>query len=119
VKSLRLGRGNLLDAWAGEKNGELWLYNAHIPTYPPAKTFNHEPKRTRKLLVHRRELDRLTAAVQRKGETLVPLRIYFNGRGIAKVELGVARGKRKVDKRESEKQRDWDLQRRRLLREKG
>ena len=119
VKSLRHGRGSLLDAWAGERNGELWLNEAHIPVYENAGPASHEPKRRRKLLVSKRERDRLLGRVQREGVTLVPLSIYFNARGLAKVELAIARGKRKYDKRESEKTRDWQRQRQRLMREKG
>jgi SsrA-binding protein len=118
VKSLREGKGSLVDAWAGEKGGELWLFNAYIPEYGPAR-FNHEPKQPRKLLVSRRERERLLGAVAKEGVTLVPLSIYFNDRGIAKVDLGFARGKKKHDKRESIKQRDWDRQKARLIREHG
>ncbi len=119
VKSLRAGRASIVEAYASDKGGELFLYNAHIPIYEPAGRFNHAPKRIRKLLVHRRELARLTGLVRREGYTLVPLSLYFNERGIAKIELGLARGKRKVDKRESEKRRDWQRQKARLMREKG
>ena len=119
VKALRQGRANLSDAWAGGKDGDLWLLNAHIPRYEAASRDNHEPKQPRKLLVHRRERDRLMMATQAEGVTLVPLAIYFNQRGIAKVELGVARGKHKYDKRETEKQRDWARQKHRLMRDRG
>jgi SsrA-binding protein len=119
VKSLRAGRGSLSDSYAGEKEGELYLFNAHIPSYAAASRFNHETRRARKLLVHRRQLDRLLGAIQRDGVTLVPLAIYFNDRGIAKVELGVARGKRQYDKRETEKRRDWQRQKQRLMRDRG
>ncbi|MCZ6604130.1 MAG: SsrA-binding protein SmpB [Alphaproteobacteria bacterium] len=119
VKSLRAGRGSLVDAWAGDKGGELWLFNAHIPTYEAANRFNHAPKRPRKLLVKARERDKLLGAVQRQGITLVPLAIYFNARGIAKVDLGIAKGKRKYDKRQTEKDRDWQRQKNRLLRDRG
>ena len=119
VKSLRAGRASIVESYASDKNGELFLYNAHIPIYEPAGRFNHAPKRTRKLLVHRRELARLTGLVRRDGYTLVPLSLYFNERGIVKIELGLARGKRKFDKRESEKRRDWQRQKARLMREKG
>jgi len=119
VKSLRAGRGSLADSYAGEKDGELYLFNAHIPAYAAASRFNHEARRPRKLLVHRRQLDRLIGATQREGVTLVPLSIYFNDRGIAKVELGIARGKRQYDKRETEKKRDWQRQKQRLMREGG
>jgi SsrA-binding protein len=120
VKSLREGRGNLQDSYAGEMHGELYLFNAHIPEYrQAARFFQHEPKRPRKLLLHRRERDRLLGAAQREGVTLIPLSLYFNRRGIAKVDLGLARGKRKYDKRESEKERSWNREKQRLLREKG
>ncbi len=119
VKALRQGRGSLSDAWAGGRNGELWLFNAHIPQYEAGSRFNHEPKQPRKLLVRKRERDRLVMAVQAEGVTLVPISIYFNPRGIAKVELGVGRGKQKYDKRATEKSREWDRQKGRLLRDRG
>ncbi len=119
VKSLRQGRASIGEAYAADQGGDLYLINAQIPVYEAANRFNHEPKRPRKLLVHRRERSRLIGLVQRQGYTLVPLRLYFNNRGIAKVELGLARGKRQVDKRETEKQRDWQRQKARLMREKG
>ena len=119
VKSLRAGRVSLNEAWAGAQRGELYLMNCHVPEYKEAGSLNHLPTRPRKLLVHRREMIRLIDAVRRDGRTLVPLRIYFNERGVAKVELAVAHGKRKSDKRESAKARDWQRQRARLMREKG
>ncbi len=119
VKSLREGRSSIADAYAGERNGELWLYNAYIPEYLQANRFNHETRRPRKLLMHRREIGRLMGAVDRDGMTVVPLRIYFNDRGRAKVELAVARGKKLHDKRETSKQRDWGREKARLMREKG
>jgi len=119
VKSLRQGRCSVSEAYAQDQGGELYLLNAHIPPYEAANRFNHEPRRPRKLLVHRRELARLIGQVQRGGYTLVPLSIYFNARGIAKVELGLAHGKRKIDKRETEKKRDWQRQKARLLRERS
>jgi len=119
IKSLRGGRGNIAEAYATEKDGEIWLYNCYIPEYHAGSHFNHEPRRARKLLLHRREIDRLIGAVEREGVTLVPLDIHFNARGIAKVQLGIARGKKKYDKRESEKARDWQRQKQRLLRAKG
>lgn len=119
VKSLRAGSGSIAEAYADVKDGELHLLNAYIPEYKSANRFNHEPRRPRKLLVHARERDRLVGAVQRRGVTLIPLAIYFNERGIAKLRLGVARGKRKVDKRETEKARDWQRQKARLLREQA
>ena len=119
VKSLRRGKASIGEAYATEEKGELYLLNAQIPPYEAANRFNHEPKRPRKLLVHRREMDRLVGLVKREGYTLVPLRLYFNERGIAKLELGLARGKRKQDKRETEKKRDWQREKARLMREKG
>ncbi len=119
VKSLREGKGSLVDAWAGERDGELWMFNCYIPKYAPAKNTHHEERRPRKLLVNRREMDRLFAEIHREGVTLVPLSIYFNKRGIAKVDLGIAAGKRKYDKRQAEKARDWDRQKARLLRDHG
>ncbi|MEM7170609.1 MAG: SsrA-binding protein SmpB [Pseudomonadota bacterium] len=119
VKSLRLGRGSIAEAYVAEKSGELYLQGAHIPEYEGANRFNHEPRRLRKLLLHRRELGRLSGQVRRQGYTIVPLEIYFNGRGIAKTLLGLAQGKRKVDKRQTVKARDWDRQRARLMRDRG
>ena len=119
VKSLRMGRCSLAESYAGEKDGELYLLNAHIAPYGPASMFNHEPKRPRKLLLHRKESDRLLGLTRRGGYTLVPLSVYFNERGIAKVEIGLARGKRKADKRESDKKRDWERDKARLMRDKG
>jgi SsrA-binding protein len=119
VKSLRNGRSNIQDAYAGELKGELYLFNAYIPEYSQAGRYGHETRRPRKLLVHRREMDKLLGAVRRDGMTLVPLQLYFNDRGIAKVQLGLARGKRKQDKREAEKERDWQRERGRLLRARG
>ena len=119
VKSLRQGRSNITDAYAGPRDGELWLYNAYIPEYLQANRFNHETRRPRKLLLHKREISRLVGAVDREGMTVVPLKIYFNDRGRAKVELAVARGKKLHDKRETSKKRDWGREKARLMREKG
>ncbi len=119
VKSLRQGRATITEAYAGGKGGELFLFNAHIPEYLAASRFNHDPKRPRKLLLHKREVRKLLAAVEREGMTIVPLSIYFNDGGRAKVELGRARGKHKYDKRAAVKDRDWKLQKARLMREKG
>ncbi len=119
VKSLRQGRASIGEAYAGEDSGELFLLNANIPRYEAASRFNHEPKRPRKLLLHGRERDRLLGLIRREGYTLVPLRLYFNARGIAKVEIGLARGKRKIDKRETEKKRDWQREKARLMRERS
>jgi SsrA-binding protein len=119
VKSLRKGQGSIKEAYAREQGGELFLMNGHIPPYEAANLFNHEPKRPRKLLLRRRELAKLLGQIRREGYTVVPLSLYFNERGMAKVELGLARGKRKADKRQSEKQRDWQREKQRLLRAKG
>jgi len=119
IKSLREGRSNIGDAYAGEKGGELWLYNAYIPEYLQANRFNHETRRPRKLLLHRREISRLVGAVDKEGMTIVPLRVVFNDRGCAKVELAVARGKKLHDKRETERKRDWGREKARVMREKG
>ena len=118
VKSLRVGGASIAEAYAGPQGGEIFLFNAHIPEYKAAKHFGHEPKRPRKLLLKRRDVGRLTGAVQRAGITMVPLSLYFNERGIAKVQLGLAKGKRKTDKRDTEKQRDWQRDKARLMREK-
>ena len=119
VKSLRTGKANIGESYAMAKAGELFLVNAYIPEYLMANRFNHEPRRPRKLLVHRTQARRLAAAVQREGMTLVPLKLYFTPRGIAKVELGIARGKKLHDKRETAKARDWARDKARLLRGKG
>ena len=116
VKSLREGRGNITESYAGEKGGEIFLFNAYIPEYGPASRFNHEPRRPRKLLLHKREARKLIGAAVRKGVTLVPLSIYFNDRGRAKVELALATGKRQHDKRATIKERDWNRQKQRLMR---
>ena len=119
VKSLRQGKSTISESYAHAKDGELWLVNAYIPEYTQASRFNHEPKRTRKLLVHKREAAKLAAAIQREGMTLVPLKMYFNAKGRAKVELGIAKGKKLHDKRETAKTRDWARDKARLLRAKG
>lgn len=120
VKSLREGRASLGEAFAGEKFGEMYLMNAHIPPYEGAsRVFNHEPNRDRKLLLHRRQMAHLLGSQKRKGMALVPLKIYFNNRGIAKLELALGEGKHKYDKRETVKDRDWGRQKARLLRDKG
>ncbi len=118
VKVLRKGSVSINEAYAAERAGELYLMNAHFPEYPAAR-INHEPRRPRKLLVHKKELNRLLGAVTRERMTLVPLALYFNERGRAKVELGVAKGKRKSDKREAEKERDWQRAKGRILRAKN
>lgn len=119
VKSLRAGKASLGEAYAGEQEGELYLLNAHIAEYSPANRFGHSPKRARKLLLHKRERDRLLGQIRREGYTLVPLSIYFNERGIAKLKLGLARGKKKADKREAAKQRDWQREKSRILKAQG
>lgn len=119
VKSLRAGRANIAESYASPERGELWLINAHIPEYPPAGQFNHEPRRPRKLLVRSRELKKLIGAVEREGRTLAPLKLYFNERGVAKLELALAKGKKAHDKRAATKDREWKRQQSRLLREKG
>ena len=116
VKSLRLGRGNISEAYASEHGGELFLINAYIPDYGPARHFGHETRRPRKLLLHRREINKLIGALQKKGQTLIPLNLYFNRRGIAKIELGLAHGKKQHDKRHAIKDRDWKREQERLLR---
>ena len=119
VKSLRTGKATIAESYAFAKDGELFLVNAYIPEYMQASRFNHEPKRTRKLLVHKKEANRLSMAIRREGMTLIPLRLYFNPKGIAKILLGVAKGKKLHDKRETEKQRDWQRDKARLMRAKG
>jgi SsrA-binding protein len=119
VKSLRGGRSTIAESYAHAKDGELFLVNAYIPEYTMASRFNHEPRRQRKLLVHKNQANKLAAAIQREGMTLIPLRLYFNPKGIAKIELGVAKGKKLHDKRETEKQRDWQRDKARLMRNKG
>jgi SsrA-binding protein len=115
VKSLRKGGVSINEAYAAERAGELYLMNANIPEYAAAR-INHDPRRPRKLLLHKKELNRLAGAVTRDGMTLVPLGLYFNERGIAKVAIGLAKGKRKSDKRAAEKERDWQRQKGRILR---
>lgn len=120
VKSLRSGKGSIVESYASDEGGnELFLINSFIPEYFEASQFNHDPRRPRKLLLHRKELNRLLGAIRKKGKTLVPLKLYFNKRGIAKVELGLGVGKKKADKRQTEKQRDWEREKGRLIREKG
>ncbi len=119
VKSLRQGRASIGEAYAAEKGGELFLNNAYIPEYAASGTAGHEPRSARKLLLHKRQINKLMGAINRKGMTVVPLNLYFNKRGIAKVELALAVGKRKTDKRETVKRRDWERQKARLLRDKG
>ncbi len=119
VKSLRGGQANIQESYASVEGGELWLINSYLPEYLQANRFNHEPRRRRKLLVSKRELARLAQGVEREGMTLVPLKIYFNDRGRAKLLLAVARGKKLHDKRETEKQRDWNREKGRLLKDRS
>jgi len=119
VKSLRQGHASINECYAGEKEGELYLFNAYIPEYQSASRNNHEPRRPRKLLLHKRQIAKLVAAQQRQGMTLVPLSVYFNERGRAKVELALAHGKQRHDKRHATKERDWKMQKARLLRDKA
>src|SRR5215203_7287398 len=107
VKSLRFGEGSIAESYAEVKGEQVWLVNANVPEFSHGNRFNHEPKRPRKLLLHEREIAKLTGAVERKGMTLVPLSIYFNSRGRAKVELALAKGKNAADKRQTTKDRDW------------
>ncbi|MBZ9736823.1 SsrA-binding protein SmpB [Mesorhizobium sp. CA18] len=119
VKSLRQGQANIQESYASAEGGEIWLINSYLPEYLQANRFNHEPRRRRKLLVSKREMAKLSQSVEREGMTLVPLKIYFNDRGRAKLLLAVARGKKLHDKRETEKQRDWSREKGRLLKERG
>jgi SsrA-binding protein len=119
VKSLRFGEGSIAESYAEVKDEQLWLINANIPEFSHGNRFNHEPKRPRKLLMHQREIGRLNGAITRQGMTLVPLSIYFNDRGRAKVELALAKGRKLHDKREHEKEKDWKREQGRLLRERG
>ena len=117
VKSLREGRANIAESYVSPERGEIWLINADIPPYGPANRFNHEPRRHRKLLLKKNEIEKLAGAVTRDGRTIIPLRLYFNGRGIAKLQIGLAKGKKTVDKRATEAKRDWNRQKQRLLKE--
>ncbi|MCP8895763.1 SsrA-binding protein SmpB [Shinella daejeonensis] len=119
VKSLREGKANIAESYASDEGDEIWLINSYLPEYLQANRFNHETRRRRKLLLSKREINRLRAAINREGMTLVPLRIYFNDRGRAKLELALAKGKKLHDKRETQKERDWNRQKARLLRDKG
>ena len=119
VKSLRFGEGSIAESYAEVKNGELWLVNSNVPEFSHGNRFNHEPKRPRKLLMKEREISRLQGSVERKGMTLVPLSVYFNGRGRAKVELALAKGKNMADKRQTIKDRDWKRDQARIMRDRG
>ena len=119
VKSLRAGKATIAESYADARAGELWLINSNIPEYLQASRFNHAPKRARKLLLQKRQINRLVGAVEREGMTIVPLKLYFNEKGRAKVEIALARGKKLHDKRETLKKRSWDRERGRLMRMKG
>jgi SsrA-binding protein len=119
VKSLRAGKASIGESYAAARDGELWLINSNISEYTQAGRFNHAPKRARKLLLHKRQINKLIGAVEREGMTVVPLKMYFNDKGRAKVEIALAKGKKLHDKRESEKKRDWARERGRLLRQKS
>ena len=119
VKSLRFGEGSIAESYAAVHDGEAWLINANVPEFSHGNRFNHEPRRQRKLLLHAREIEKMIGAVERKGMTLVPLSIYFNSKGRAKVELALARGKQTHDKRQTMKDRDWQRDKARLLRDRG
>ena len=119
VKSLRFGEGSIAESYAEIRDGEAWLVNSNVPEFSHGNRFNHEPKRPRKLLLHERQIDRLQGAVERKGMTLVPLSVYFNARGRAKVELALARGKNDADKRHTIKEREWKREQSRIMRDHG
>jgi SsrA-binding protein len=119
VKSLRLGKAQITEAYASPENGELWLINAHIPEYLQANRFNHEERRPRKLLVSKKQLARLDQEVSRAGNTIVPLKLFFNDQGRAKVLIGLGKGKKNYDKRETERNRDWNRDKARIMKEGG
>ena len=119
VKSLRQGKANIAESYAGADGRELILVNAYIPEYGPANRFNHEPRRPRRLLLHRKQIDKLLGAVRRDGRTIVPTRLYWNEKGLAKLELALAKGKSAPDKRHTEAERDWKREQGRLMRDRG
>lgn len=119
VKSLRFGEGTIAESYAEVKDDQIWLINSNIPEYSHGNRENHEPKRPRKLLLHAREIAKLHGAVNRQGMTLVPLSVFFNGRGRAKVELALAKGKKAPDKRAATKDREWKREQGRIMRDKG
>jgi SsrA-binding protein len=119
VKSLRTGRANIAESYAAVEGREIMLINADIPPYVQANRFNHEPRRQRKLLLHRKQIDKLIGAVQREGRTLIPVKLYWNDKGVAKLEIALAKGKKLHDKREVAADRDWARDKARLLRDKG
>jgi SsrA-binding protein len=119
VKSLRLGKATIGESYADAREGAIWLINSNIPEYLQASRYNHTPKRPRKLLLHQRQIDKFASAIEREGMTLVPLKLYFNEQGRAKVEIALGKGKKMHDKRETLKKRSWDRERGRLMRDKG
>ncbi len=119
VKSLRLGKANIAESYANAEGREISLVNAYIPEYGPANRFNHEPRRPRRLLLHRRQIDKLLGAVRREGRTIIPTRLYWNEKGLAKLELALAKGKSAPDKRQTVADRDWKREQGRLMRDKG
>jgi SsrA-binding protein len=119
IKSLRVGRANIAESYAAVENGGIYLVNADIPPYFGGNRFNHEPRRPRKLLLHRKQIDKLKASVGREGTTLIPTKLYFNDKGLAKLEIGVAKGKKLHDKRATEADRDWKREQGRLMRDRG
>ncbi|WP_341987631.1 SsrA-binding protein SmpB [Azorhizobium sp. AG788] len=119
VKSLRTGKATIHESYAAGKSGELWLYNSYIPEYLEANRFNHEPRRPRKLLLHKRQIHKLTVAVEREGMTVVAMKFYFNEQGRAKVEIALGKGRKAHDKREAVKERDWNRDKARLMRDRG
>ena len=119
IKALRVGRANIAESYAAVEGREIVLVNADIPPYKQANRFNHEPRRHRKLLLHRKQIDKLIGAVQREGRTIIPVRLYLNERGMAKLEIALAKGKKIHDKREAVAERDWQRDKARLLRDKG
>jgi SsrA-binding protein len=119
VKSLRLGKANIAESYAAADGRQITWVNAYIPEYGGANRFNHEPRRPRRVLLHRRQIDRLLGAVRREGRTIIPTRLYFNDKGLAKLELALAKGKSAPDKRAAEAERDWKREQGRLMREKG
>lgn len=119
VKSLRANHSNIAESYASFENGEFWLINSYVPEYTQGNRFNHEPRRLRKLLMSKREMAKLYSAITRDGMTVVPLKLYFNVRGRVKLELALARGKKLHDKRETEKKRDWNREKARLLKDRG
>ncbi len=119
VKSLRVGQTNIAESYASFEDGGLWVINSYIAEYKGAALFQHDPRRKRRLLLHTSEIAKLKLAIERKGMTIVPLEMYFNGKGRAKIKIGLAEGKKLHDKRESDKKRDWDREKSRIMRDKG